>query len=81
MATRNGIGQQSRVCQVLRVECVTSDSGNMLGAATGWTARVRFPAVEDVSLLHVVQTGSGAHPVSYPVGTEGSFPGCKAAGA
>jgi hypothetical protein len=28
---------------------------------------------------HLVQTGSGAHPVSYPVGTGGSFPGGKAA--
>jgi hypothetical protein len=23
----------------------------------------------------LVQTGSGAHPASYPMGTEGSFPG------
>jgi hypothetical protein len=29
--------------------------------------------------LHSVQIGSGAHPFSYPVGTEGSFPGVKAA--
>jgi hypothetical protein len=28
-----------------------------------------------------VQNGSGAHPASYPVGTRGSFPGGKAAGA
>jgi hypothetical protein len=28
-----------------------------------------------LSLLHVVQTGSGAHPASYPLGTGGSFPG------
>jgi hypothetical protein len=26
-------------------------------------------------LLHVVQTGSGVHPTSYPMGTGGSFPG------
>jgi hypothetical protein len=31
--------------------------------------------------LHVVQTGSGAHPASYPVRTGDSFPGGKAAGA
>jgi hypothetical protein len=30
---------------------------------------------------HHVQNGSGAHPASYPVGTGGSFPGDKAAGA
>jgi hypothetical protein len=28
-----------------------------------------------------VQTGSGAHPASYPMGTWGSFPGGKTAGA
>jgi hypothetical protein len=33
------------------------------------------------SLLHVVQTGSEAHPASYLMGTRGSFPGGKAAGA
>jgi hypothetical protein len=33
------------------------------------------------SLLHVVQTGSGAHPTSYLVGTGDSFPGSKAAEA
>jgi hypothetical protein len=48
--------------------------------ATGWTALVRFPAVLDLSLLHSVQTGSGAHPASYPMGTGGSFPGCKEVG-
>jgi hypothetical protein len=31
------------------------------------------------SLLHIVQTGSGAHLASYPMGTGGSFPGGKAA--
>jgi hypothetical protein len=33
------------------------------------------------SLLHVVQTGSGVHPTSYPMGTAGSFPSGKAARA
>jgi hypothetical protein len=51
-----------------------------VGTATGWTARVRFPAVQDFSLLHSVQTGSGVHPASYPMGTGGYFPGSKAAG-
>jgi hypothetical protein len=32
---------------------------------TGWTARVRFSTeARDLSLLHSVQTGSGAHPAS-----------------
>jgi hypothetical protein len=33
------------------------------------------------SPLHVVQTGSGVHSASYPMGTVGSFPGGKAAEA
>jgi hypothetical protein len=35
----------------------------------------------DFSLCHHVQTGYGAHPASYPMGTESSFPRGKAAGA
>jgi hypothetical protein len=39
---------------------------------------VRFPAeAGNFSLRHRVQTGSGAHPVSYPMGTGGSFSGVK----
>jgi hypothetical protein len=33
----------------------------------------------DCSLLHVIQTSSGAHPASYPMGTGGCFHGGKAA--
>jgi hypothetical protein len=48
--------------------------------ATGWTAWVRFPTgSKDFSLLHRVQTGSGAHPASYVMGTGGSFPDDKEA--
>jgi hypothetical protein len=44
--------------------------------------RVRFPAgAGNFSLHHPVQTGSGARPASYPMGTRGSFLGSKAAGA
>jgi hypothetical protein len=49
--------------------------------ATGWTARVRIPTVQDFSLLHSAQTDSGVHPASYPIGTRGYFPGGKAARA
>jgi hypothetical protein len=42
---------------------------------------VRVPVGSEFSLLHVVQTGSGAHPASYPMGTGSSFPGGKAAEA
>jgi hypothetical protein len=33
------------------------------------------------SLQHHVQTGSGAHPPFYPLGTRGSFPGVKQLGS
>jgi hypothetical protein len=47
-----------------------------------WGSRVRFPVrAGNFSLHHRVQTGSGALPVSYTMGTRGSFPGDKAAGA
>jgi hypothetical protein len=42
---------------------------------------VRVPVGSEFSLIHIVQTGSGAHPASYPMGTGGSFPGGKATGA
>jgi hypothetical protein len=45
-------------------------------------SRVRFPAGPgNFSLHHRVQNGSGAHPAFYPMGSRGSFPGGKAAGA
>jgi hypothetical protein len=46
---------------------------------TNWTAGVRSPTeAEDFSSSLYVQTGSGAHPTFYTVGTGGSFPGGKA---
>jgi hypothetical protein len=45
-------------------------------------SKVRFPVgAGNFSLHHRVQNGSGAYPASYPMGTKGSFPGGKAAGA
>jgi hypothetical protein len=45
-------------------------------------SRVRFSAgAGNFSLHHRVQTSSGAHPASYPMGKRGSFPGGKADGA
>jgi hypothetical protein len=44
-------------------------------------SRVRFLAeAGNFSFHHRIQTGSGAHPDSYPVGTRGSLTGGKAAG-
>jgi hypothetical protein len=43
---------------------------------------VRFlEGAGNFSLNHRAQTGSGAHPASYPMGTRDSFPGGKAVGA
>jgi hypothetical protein len=42
---------------------------------------VRVPVGQEFLVLHVVQTGCGVHPTSYPMGTGGPFPGGKAAGA
>jgi hypothetical protein len=42
---------------------------------------VQVPEGEEFSFLHVVQTGSGAHPSPYPKHIGGTLSGCKAAGA
>jgi hypothetical protein len=55
-------------------------------AATGYCLNSRFigvaipPGARNFSLIYSVQTGSGALPASYPVGTEGYFPGVKEVG-
>jgi len=43
-------------------------------------SRDRFPAGTGNFFHHRVQNDSGAHPLSYPMGTRGSFLGGKAAG-
>jgi hypothetical protein len=51
-------------------------------AGLGDGSGVREPAgVGSFTLHHRDQTGSGAHPASYPMGTRGSFLGAKAAEA
>jgi hypothetical protein len=47
-----------------------------------WTAGVQFPAEPTgFSLLHTVQTDSGVHTASYPMGTGGCSPKGRATGA
>jgi hypothetical protein len=36
---------------------------------------------QEFSLLHIIQTSSGAHPVSYPMSARGSFPRGETVGA
>jgi len=65
----NNIDSKSLDCSVgISTGCRLDDRG--LGSGAG-----------NFSLLHRVQTGSEARPASYPMGTGGSFPGGKAAGA
>jgi hypothetical protein len=51
---------------------------NKLSLTTDWTTGVRSPGeAKDFSSSLCVQTVSGAQPASYPMGTEGPFPGGK----
>jgi hypothetical protein len=77
----------SRVLVMLPESLIDKSRDTSVGIALGyklddWGSRVRFPAeAGNFSLHHRVQNGSGAHPASYLMGTRGSFPGGKAAGA
>jgi hypothetical protein len=59
-----------------------SSAGTALGCRMDdWGSRVRVPAgAGNFSFLHCVQTGSGAHPASYPMGTRGFSLGVKRPG-
>jgi hypothetical protein len=49
---------------------------NSVGIATGYWLDDRGSSLDRykvLSLFQVIQTGSGAHPASYPMGTGGSF--------
>jgi hypothetical protein len=59
---------------------------SVVGIATGYGLDdrgfgVQVPLGVRIVTSPLVQTGSGVHPTSYPMGTGGSFPGGKAAGA
>jgi hypothetical protein len=61
--------------------------GVVLSLGTETTLRLRswnfsgFDSRWGLGIFYRVQTGSGAHPASYPMDTKGSFPGGIAAGA
>jgi hypothetical protein len=63
-----------------RPSCLTNSSlqNKSWCSIMGWTIEVRSPTGADFSSSPCVQTGSGAHPASYPVGTNGFFPRGKA---
>jgi hypothetical protein len=70
-----------------RQECHFQSRDSSVGIALGYGlddrgSRVRFPVgTGNFSLHHRAQNGSGAHPLPYPTGSRGSFPGSKATGA
>jgi hypothetical protein len=80
------IGHSPFLSQILHsLVVIIWSRDSSVGTATGYGLNdrgvgVRVPVGQEFSLLHVVQTGSGVHPTSYPMGTRGSFPGGKAAG-
>jgi hypothetical protein len=57
------------------------DGSVAIATATSRLAGVLFPGRETFFLLHPVQTVSGAHPASYPMGTTNSVLRVKAAAA
>jgi hypothetical protein len=69
-------------CQLLNVHEVYNGSSVSIVSGYGLDDRaikVRSPAgAKDFSSSLCVQTGSGAHPASYTMGTGGPFPGGKA---
>jgi hypothetical protein len=63
------------------VSVVLGTWDSVVGIVTGYRLEFESRWGQKFLLLYVVQTGSGAHPASYPMGTEGFFPGGKAARA
>jgi hypothetical protein len=60
----------------------TRDSSVGIATVRAGGPRVRGSSPGRVkNFLHVVHTGSGVHPASFPMGTGGSFSGGRAAGA
>jgi hypothetical protein len=68
---------------IITNKCRDSSVGITLGYGLDDRGSIfRFPAgAGNFSLHHRVQNGTGAYPASYPMGTSGSFPGRKEAGA
>jgi hypothetical protein len=87
------VGGEGRFCilalDVSRKDRVSNhETGDQSGKSNGesWRVSSRRCCYKSVAMHpslyhHRVQNGFGAHPASYPMGTRGSFPGGKAAGA
>jgi hypothetical protein len=64
-----------------KVQKSSNPEDSAAGIATGYGVSSSPDRGQDFVPLHVVQTGSGAHAASYPMGIGGSFPGGEAIGA
>jgi hypothetical protein len=60
--------------------CISGSSGSIVSdyGLDDRAIEVRSPTGADFSSSLCAQTGSGAHPATYPMGAGGSFPGGKA---
>jgi hypothetical protein len=75
-AAHSRIGEMKPGCRTIRGRRA-GIAQSVQRLATGWTAEgSEFESRwgQEFSLLHIVQTGSAAHPTSYAVGTGGSVP-------
>jgi hypothetical protein len=87
LLTRNPETLEYCICVVVISIMTAKSRDSPVGIALGyglddWSSRVRSPVGAGNFFLHYrVQNGSGAHPASNRMGTMGSFPGGKAAGA
>jgi phage shock protein PspC (stress-responsive transcriptional regulator) len=57
-------------------QALVKNCGSLEGIATGYGLDDRVVGVRVLCLLHIIQTGSGVHTTSYPIGS-----GAKATGA
>jgi hypothetical protein len=60
---KNKMKEKTDICSIQK-QCSTNFLTHDFGYMAG-----------NFSIHHCIQTGSGAHPASYPVGTRGSFSG------
>jgi hypothetical protein len=76
------MGRCSNLLQTVPVNSGLSIFNNsrnsVVGIATSYGLEVSVS--QEFSLLHVVQTGSGVHPTSSPMGIGSSLPGVKRSG-
>jgi hypothetical protein len=82
LGRENNRSQKSKYLELPGPETVPEGSPasgqlRIIGIAIGY-GWITEESGQEFSLLHIVQTGSGDNPPSYPVGTEGSFHGGKA---